>query len=177
MSSKRSVQAIFSTLLAIYGSRWSGGRDAGGADHLVALWSRVLADIDDEGVRLGILKLERSTQDWPPTPGQFLAMCRPEAEAFDMPDPQVAFRLATTSSASHGLPPIVWHAQQETGAYALKHSPEGVMFPRFKAIYESLVHRARQGERFDYPAYIVRKIGPPRVGPRLVRDRAKGVTA
>lgn len=160
MASKQDIAIIFRALRGIYGPRWATEDRELDIDYIAALWLRVLADVDDEGLKRGMAKLETSADGWPPTPGQFLALCTPTAEDLGLLSVHEAHRLACTTRADHSVPVIVWLAQQDCGPYELKHQPPHQTLPRFREIYERYVRRVLAGEAFAYPEYILRKLGP-----------------
>jgi hypothetical protein len=73
------VERLFARFQAIYGSKanlmWADQEKA----DLIATWSEGLADVPTADVYAAVRRLPVAHPSWPPTLGEFLALCRPEA--------------------------------------------------------------------------------------------------
>ena len=139
MISKEQIKMIFKHLDLQFGGLWTTPDRIANLPALAAMWHRVLSDLGETALRRGLMRLERSAREFPPTPGQFREMCMLKASDLGLPDVRAAYHLAERGGAGPDLPAIAWHARQQTGPYDLGRLPESVMLPRFRAVYERLV--------------------------------------
>lgn len=72
------VAKLQSRMMAIYGHKFSSLFQSEHAmDEWRDTWARALAGVTGEQIAAGLEKLATSTDEWPPTSGEFRAMCKP----------------------------------------------------------------------------------------------------
>ena len=112
-------------------------------------WLAVLKGLDRIDLLRGLAKVARSeacADGWPPNAREFRTLCLPDPADLGLPTAEEAFRLACRRQWD---PPIVWHARKQVGSFAMNRSEHA--WTAFQTAYQSLVHRAAAGERFDLP--------------------------
>ena len=144
--SPASVETLFRT----FGRRWSHKWEKTNADPKArALWLHDLRTlgVDDEVVRVGLTR--SAALDWPPSPAEFAALCKPTPEDLGIPALESAYREAMDiacrrkrrEDCSHA---VVWHALIESGD--LGHMPEDKGRKAFEYTYRVSVDMAMRGE-------------------------------
>lgn len=144
--SAESVELVFRT----FARRWVHKWEKVNADQKArALWLRDLRalGVNDENVRLG---LHRSASlEWPPSPAEFAALCKPTPADLGIPDLEAAWREAldiacgrkSREACSHA---VVWHALGHAGD--IGRMPEEKGRKAFDYAYGKAVDMAMAGE-------------------------------
>lgn len=76
---KAKTAALFLKMTATYGQKWQGY--APGKELLAVLlseWGEALSDLTDDQIAQGARAMKDAHPEWPPTIGQFRALCRPQ---------------------------------------------------------------------------------------------------
>ena len=133
----------------VYTQRWSASITDDVIEEATDVWTRALAGVTPEQVACGVKKIEAATDGWPPTPGQFRAMCLPTAEDLGLPDRETAWKQVTgNAKITHA---VVWHVRELLGSWDLKNMPAAATRPKFDREWAFAVGQAAAGQRFEWP--------------------------
>lgn len=162
------IELLFRTFCRRFTSRW---RDNYEDPKARELWRRDLKGLTDFHVKRG-LHLSADLQ-WPPSPGEFRALCQPSPQDLGLPSLDQAFREACvgvtpqrTHSWSHAA---VYQAALAAGRWELLNLPVNQSRPLFERAYAVLVRRVLNGEQLDTPI--------PRALPKSLPRRSPEVAA
>jgi hypothetical protein len=160
------VALLFEVFATRFGHRWTRTYE----DPLARkVWRR---DLEVEGltpddVKAGLRRTARL--EWPPSLGEFVAACRPEAADLGMPEAREAYVAACRGQWR--LHPIVWHVASIIGSHDLRSRPEAETWPRFEAAYKVALSQAQQGRVFAFPEpRHVALPAPPPVAPMTAAE-------
>ena len=71
------LDSIFAVMTAVYGQKWTSLLiDEQMIDDMQKVWGHHLRDADEASVKTALQKMPSEYPDWPPTVGQFLALCK-----------------------------------------------------------------------------------------------------
>lgn len=134
----------------VYSYRWSSSITDDLLEDAANVWTRVLAGITPDQVAKGVAKVEASADGWPPTPGQFRALCLPTPADLGLPDRETAWQQAVgNAKLSH---PVVWHVRERVGAWNLKNLPQAATRRKFDDAWaEAVAGFADDEEAFGWP--------------------------
>lgn len=101
-------------------------------------------------IKIGVAKFRTNASPFVPSPGQFIAMCKPTAEDYGLKSTEMAFQEASTQiygNESKVYSHItVKHARDLTGYFLLTNQPRVVSFPIFERNYEESVKQFLEGK-------------------------------
>jgi len=138
------------TLFKTFARRWTHKWDKTNSDPKArAVWLHDLRQlgVTDETIRVGLSR--SAALEWPPSPAEFAAMCRPSAEDLGIPSVHAAWvealdiacKRKPKEECSH---PVVWHAYCEAGD--IGHMPEEKGRKAFDYAYSVTAQMALRGE-------------------------------
>ncbi|WP_263264051.1 replication protein P [Pseudomonas sp. RIT-PI-S] len=149
------INTLFRELQVIF----TGWRQAWPDDDAIkaakATWTKAFMEegiTTIEQVRFGVQACRRLEQDFVPSPGRFIGMCRPTPESLGLPSMAVAYREATRnahpSMAGQGgwSHAAVYHAAGETGFFELSNLPAEKSRALFERNYQIAVRAVLAGE-------------------------------
>lgn len=115
----------------------------------------------DRQIELGLRRLREDESDFVPSPGKFIAWCRPTAEMLGLPSDQDAWREAVNGCAD----PERWRwsheavrtAAESVGFWELRQGDGGTdsLRRRFAAAYGQVLNRVARGEPVSPPVRVL----------------------
>lgn len=160
------VSVVFARL---FGARW---REQGSDPKTLSTWERAFqhAGLRPEQIRRGLAAA--ALRDWPPTCGEFVALCRD-------PVPPVEVAMAEAARWAHSVEthdgtwshPAIGAAARKVGDYQLRHLDERTLRRRFEAEYREAVEAAHRGAVLDLPKR--RLAHDPKPGPQSAEQKAR----
>lgn len=122
---------------AKFAAQWEGIN----AESLIVAWQEELAGLAREELTDGVSKMQRLTDEWPPTPAKFIALCRPWM------DPGEALRIAMTEIVEREKgrdkwphPAVYWAAIQ-VGHFEMMRKPHEALLSSYtRAFNECLAN-------------------------------------
>lgn len=122
-----------------------------------------------EQIEFGLKKQRQSVKPFVPSIGEFIAMCKPAASDFNLPDVNTAYaqaaKLAYPGSDQSMFNQAVYHAACLTGFYELNNLPQDKSFPMFARCYQITVDAIMNGQPLrDVPA-----------PPIMIENKNKGI--
>lgn len=165
--------AMLSRVFArLFGARW---REQGSDPKTLQTWERAFAlnGLTPAQLQRGLQAC--TTLAWPPTCGEFIALC------FD-PVPDLHEAIAEAAAWARNLEhhdgtwshPAVGAAARKVGDYAIRHLDERTLQRRFEREYTRAIEAHRRGEQLDVPARrLAHDTSPRPQGPeQLARAKA-----
>lgn len=160
------VSVVFARL---FGARW---REQGSDPKTLRTWERAFerAGLTPDDIRRGLAAA--SPLGWPPTCGEFIALCRE-------PVPAVEVAMAEAARWAHSVEnhngswshPAIGAAARKVGDYQLRHLDERTLRRRFEAEYRAALEAAYRGEKLDLP--LRRLPHDPKPGPQTAEQKAR----
>lgn len=122
-----------------------------------------------EQIEFGLKKQRQSVKPFVPSIGEFIAMCKPTAADFNLPDVNTAYaqaaQLAYPEADQSKFNQAVYHAACLTGFYELNNLPQDKSFPMFARCYQTTVDAIMNGQPLrDVPA-----------PPIMIENKNKGI--
>ena len=121
-----------------------------------------------EQIEFGLKKQRQSVKPFVPSIGEFIAMCKPTAADFNLPDVNTAYaqaaQLAYPEADQSKFNQAVYHAACLTGFYELNNLPQDKSFPIFARCYQSTVDAVMIGQP-------LREVPAP---PVMIENKNKG---
>lgn len=122
-----------------------------------------------EQIEFGLKKQRQSVKPFVPSIGEFIAMCKPTAADFNLPDVHTAYsqaaQLAYPGADQSKFNQAVYHAACLTGFYELNNLPQDKSFPMFARCYQVTVDAIMNGQQLrDVPA-----------PPIMIENKNKGI--
>lgn len=122
-----------------------------------------------EQIEFGLKKQRQSVKPFVPSIGEFIAMCKPTAADFNLPDVNTAYaqaaQLAYPGSDQSMFNQAVYHAACLTGFYELNNLPQDKSLPMFARCYQITVDAIMNGQPLrDVPA-----------PPIMIENKNKGI--
>lgn len=185
----RVVNALFRTLKATFPA-WKQAWPTADAEAAARReWIKAFAAAGIrrvEQLRWGVEACRASDSDFMPSPGKFVAWCRPSAQQLGCPAVEQAFlqacQLAHPAADRSSAHPAVWHAAHEAGLHALGTLPENRSRPLFERAYSLTLGMIERGEALReipkaLPASVHVPASPDKVSSALesMRKKLKGV--
>lgn len=136
-------------LFQTFARRWSHRWEKTNVDPKArSLWKHDLSalGITDALVRIGLHK--SANLEWPPSPAEFAALCRPSATKLGLPDMDTAYRHACVSNWSH---PAVYEAAKRIGTFEVMTWPESKIRPLFERAYRAVCDEVLAGKVIEAP--------------------------
>lgn len=163
------------TFARLFGARW---HQQGSDPKTLATWERALAvnGISPAQIQRGLRAA--TALAWPPTCGEFIALCRDPEPALDAAIAE-ATRWARTVETHDGAwsHPAIGAAARKVGDYALRHKDERTIERIFGAELRRALEAHYRGEQLDLPVRRLAHDTRPRPqGPDQVQ-RARGFIA
>lgn len=122
-----------------------------------------------EQIEFGLKKQRQSVKPFVPSIGEFIAMCKPTAADFNLPDVNTAYaqaaQLAYPEADQSKFNQAVYHAACLTGFYELNNLPQDKSFPIFARCYQSTVEAVMNG-------HPLREVPVP---PIMIENKNKGI--
>lgn len=132
-----------------------------------------------EQIRYGIEKYRLLPNPFVPSPGQFIAMCKPTAEDLGLPSVHLAYREACLNSHpqaekkwSHDA---IYHAAKETGFHQLSTLPQAQSFVMFERNYEIITRKLLTGEVLTAIPKAIENKEIVKITPGLAQSTLKGM--
>lgn len=150
------VNEIFRELQAIFPAWKQAWPDRQALDAARKTWIKGLAEAgvtDLDQVRFGLRQARKSSTDFIPNVGKFIAWCTPTPESLGLPSVEQAFDQALRGECRSG---VVKAAVRLTGSYDLRCSngSDTALKRRFESNYLEMVGRWRDGKSLDAPMLI-----------------------
>lgn len=147
---QKHIDELWRKLSMLYPHKWTSA--VGPVDD--GTWFRGLQGIFPQQLAIGLERCAKNPDPWPPSLGQFRALCQPTMEDMGFPELDEAYRLACTLGEGENLPEAVQKARYIIGHWEFRTKPEAEIFPKFKRIYkkvvEDLLEKAATQERIFY---------------------------
>ena len=151
----KATALLFEVFAARFGAKWTRTYEDPMARRI---WAR---DLENEGLTADDinrgLRVSRAGE-WPPTVGEFIALCRPSATELGIPEPRAAYLAACRGLWPHA---IVYHVAGQVGRYELRTRTERETWPQFEALYKRAIDDVRRGRVFELPVRHERLLEAP----------------
>lgn len=180
------INRLFSELKSIFANFWTSGTKQAELETMKRTWMKAFieANLTSWGkIEFGLKKCRSCESNFPPTPGQFIAWCKPTPEEYGIPPVREAYRIACIASGKHSdknwVHDVIFHAAQQTTTWDLSTKPEEQTYKIFERNYEIALRDWLDGKPLQsIPIAIEHQTTPPtdasrEVGKRHLADMLK----
>lgn len=155
------VSRLFARLAAKYGQKWSSLYPTTPALQIAkSEWAKELSCVSDSLIGYGLDKCLEKHPSWPPTIGEFKALCRINPSDLGLPDEGLAWSEVCREGGkySHG---VVLAARNDSrcDVFNWRLLPVEKGLRLFTPIYQIYIDRVMNGEVFDLPIMLEDKAG------------------
>ena len=104
-------------------------------------------------IKEGVNAFRLMTNPFVPSPGQFIALCKPSRKSLGIPENNEAYRIACLASGNFSKKEwvhiTIQHAARKTGTYDLRTKPEALTYKIFEKHFEDSIQDFIDGKLQD----------------------------
>ncbi len=171
----KQIADLFGIMIGLYGAKWT--REHGLADR-TGQWLDTLIDLHPNHLELGIRRVKREGNDWPPSAPEFRRFCQPKPEDMGLPEMAKAWQEANDHAGSPNHHPwshrAVYLAGRTAGWHELRSAGSAQecrdVKVKFTNAYQALTNRVLKGEPLEDQLAIEHRFDPATYSSQLQRE-------